>query len=191
MTPEAALIAFVDSALTRADRPLVLGLCGAQGSGKSTLAAAIAEQVPATAILSIDDLYPPRAERHRLAQTVHPLFATRGVPGTHDAGLGIETWSALREGRQVRLPRFDKAVDDRMPKRDWPLSPPNARLVIFEGWCVGAQPIVGDLAAPINRLEREEDPDAIWRRAWNAALATRYPPLFAMTDKLVLLAAPS
>lgn len=191
VTPEAALIAFVDRVLPQADGPLVLGLCGAQGSGKSTLAAALARQFPDTAILSIDDLYLPRDERLRLAGNTHPLFAARGVPGTHDVPLGIATLSALRAGRQVRLPRFDKSRDDRLPEHEWPLSPPRPRLVVFEGWCVGARPIPNDLRPPINRLERDEDPDATWRRHWNAALAADYPPLFAAIDKLALLAAPS
>lgn len=191
MTARIALTRFVEKALAQTQQPLVLGLCGAQGSGKSTLAVALAQQFSGTAILSIDDLYLPREERQRLARDLHPLFATRGVPGTHDVPLGIATLRALREGRQVRLPRFDKARDDRLPERDWPLSPSNQRLIVFEGWCVGARPIPGDLRPPINRLERDEDPDATWRHNWNAALAARYPPLFAAIDKLVLLAAPS
>lgn len=113
------------------------------------------------------------------------------MPGTHDVPLGLATLNALREGGQVRLSRFDKSLDDRLPERDWPLSPPHLRLVVFEGWCVGARPIPGDLRAPINELERAEDPDATWRHAWNDALAIQYPPLFAAIDKLALLAAPS
>jgi D-glycerate 3-kinase len=75
-----------------ADHMLIVGLCGAQGSGKSTAAAALVEllaheQLPAIA-LSIDDFYLPRIERQRLAREIHPLLATRGVPGTHDVELG-------------------------------------------------------------------------------------------------------
>src|SRR3546814_19490115 len=57
-----------------APRPLVVALCGAQGSGKSTLAAALADRLTAaghrTAILALDDLYLPAAERAALARTV-------------------------------------------------------------------------------------------------------------------------
>ena len=61
----------------------------------------------------------------------------------------------------------------------------------IEGWCVGARPIAdADLANPINALEREEDREGVWRRAWNAALARSYPALFARIDRLVLLEAP-
>ncbi len=181
---------FVEGLLAATTGPLVLGLCGAQGSGKSTLAAAVARAVPGTVVLSLDDLYRTRAARRDCAATVHPLFATRGVPGTHDVALGIATLDALRAGAPVRLPRFDKAADDRVPADAWPAAQA-ARLILFEGWCVGARPIAdADLAQPINPLERDEDAQGRWRRAWNAALAGPYQPLFARIDRLVLLEAP-
>jgi D-glycerate 3-kinase len=80
---------------TQREGLFVLGLCGAQGSGKSTLAAALARMLARdgtrTAILSLDDIYLTRAERLQLAREVHPLFATRGAPGTHDVALGLAT----------------------------------------------------------------------------------------------------
>lgn len=192
MSPEAALVDFVEASLAGAERPVVLGLCGAQGSGKSTLAAALARRIAGTAVLSLDDLYLPRAERLRLAREVHPLFATRGVPGTHDVALGIAMLDALRAGTRVALPRFDKACDDRVPEGDWPLAPEGVRLIVFEGWCVGARPLPDDAPRePINALERDEDRDGAWRRAWNATLAHDYPALFGRIDRLALLAAPS
>lgn len=178
------------SAATPGAQPLVLGLCGAQGSGKSTLAAAIARRVPGTAVLSLDDLYHTRAERRRLADAVHPLFATRGVPGTHDVDLGLAVLDALAAGAPVRLPRFDKGRDDRLPVSAWP-QVDAVGLVILEGWCVGARPLPeAALAAPINALERDEDGEARWRSAWNAALGGAYQRLFARLDRLVLLAPP-
>src|SRR6185437_8649015 len=76
------------------DGPLVLGLCGAQGSGKSILARSLADRFASrgrrVAVLSLDDLYLTKAERSRLAQEVHPLLGTRGVPGTHDVALGLQ-----------------------------------------------------------------------------------------------------
>ena len=70
---------------------LVLGINGPQGSGKSTLCAFIqcrmGEQFGlSTAVISLDDLYHTQATREQLAQTIHPLFQTRGV----DAGLHHE-----------------------------------------------------------------------------------------------------
>ncbi len=181
--------AFVRERLATATAPLVIGLCGAQGSGKSTIAAALAERVPDTAVLSLDDLYLPRAGREHLAEVVHPLLRTRGVPGTHDVPLGDAVLAGLRAGRPVKLPRFDKATDDRAPESAW-LRADGARLVIFEGWCVGARPQPEEaLANPVNALEDDEDPEGTWRRHVNNALAGAYQDLFAV-DALVLLAAP-
>jgi len=62
--------------------PLLAGICGPQGSGKSTMAAFVAAMLDAqglpTAILSLDDLYLDPEDR---PVHIHPLFATRGVPG--------------------------------------------------------------------------------------------------------------
>jgi D-glycerate 3-kinase len=122
---------------------------------------------------------------------VHPLLATRGVPGTHDIGLGLATFAALDRGEAVRLPRFDKARDDRAEPDRWPVAPDGCQLVIFEGWCVGARPQPAEkLVEPVNSLERERDTGADWRRYVNAALSGPYATLFARIDLLFLLAAP-
>ncbi len=179
----------------RPDGLFVLGVCGAQGSGKSTLAEALGDRmardgVP-TAILSIDDLYLRRAEREELARAVHPLLRTRGVPGTHDVALGLGVIAGLARGEGVMLPRFDKAADDRADEAEWNRAAAGTRLLILEGWCVGARPEAEDaLTDPVNALEREEDADGVWRRYVNAALAGEYQRLFARLDRLVLLAAP-
>ena len=101
-----------------ANAPLLVGLSGCQGSGKSTLVKAIAHVLEdvhhvTAVVLSLDDFYLTKAERESLARHVHPLFATRGVPGTHDVDLLRQTLSALRTGVPASLPVFDKAVDDR------------------------------------------------------------------------------
>jgi D-glycerate 3-kinase len=172
-----------------------LGICGAQGSGKSTLTAALAASlekrgVPC-AVLSLDDLYLTRAERQRLAREVHPLFATRGVPGTHDVALGLATIEALARGEAAALPRFDKARDDRLPEAEWPRAEAGTQVLVLEGWCLGARPQAEeDLTASVNALEAGEDQDGVWRRHANAALAGSYQRLFARIDRLIMLAAP-
>ena len=172
-------------------RPLLVGLCGAQGSGKSTVSAALAARFERAVTFSIDDLYLGLAARLDLARRIHPLLATRGVPGTHDVMLGNEVLSALKRGQSVALPRFDKAQDDRAPCENWPVIEAGCELVIFEGWCVGARPqSTEDLVNPINRLEAEEDPDGRWRRFVNEGLSGAYQQLFSCVDMLVLLAAP-
>ena len=184
----------IEDALRSASRlPLVVGICGAQGSGKSTLTAHLAQRLGASgrrvAALSLDDLYKTRAERQAMARAVHPLFATRGVPGTHDVALGLATIAALERGEGAPLPRFDKGADDRVPRVDWPLAPEGTEVLLLEGWCLGAVPQT-DLSAPVNALEAEEDPKGLWRSRVNAALAGEYQHLFARIDLLVLLAAP-
>ena len=55
-----------------------------------------------------------------MADTVHPLFATRGVPGTHDLTLLHDTINALRGSQgEVAVPGFDKAADDRTEMVHW------------------------------------------------------------------------
>ncbi|UDF05686.1 kinase [Asticcacaulis sp. AND118] len=169
----------------------LIGLCGAQGCGKSTIAEAVRVHFSAqgltVAVLSLDDLYLPPQTR---PVQVHPLFATRGVPGTHDVTLGVAVFDALKAGVRLALPRFDKATDKPLPRKDWPqIAAPD--LILFEGWCVGAWP-QGDqaLVEPVNALERDEDPDGLWRRYANQQLAGPYADLFARLDRLILLAAP-
>ncbi|MFD1105942.1 kinase [Sphingobium olei] len=190
-----AVVALAGRLVAPGARLAVLGIAGAQGSGKSTVAQGIKARMDARgvpcALLSIDDLYLPLAERERLAAEVHPLLRTRGVPGTHDVALGLAVIDALTRGEPAPLPRFDKARDDRVTEANWPRAPGATRLLILEGWCVGARPQAEeDLAAPVNRLEAEEDADGRWRAYANAALAGDYQALFGRIDALAFLAAP-
>lgn len=180
----------------RVGEALVVGLCGSQGSGKTTICSELARvwrgEGLRVAVLSLDDLYLRRAEREQLARDVHPLFATRGVPGTHDVSLGIETLRALREHGLVKLPRFDKAIDDRVPETRWEEVQAPVDVILFEGWCVGARPEnPSKLARPINALEAREDADGRWRTYVNEQLHGAYQTLFGLIDFLVLLAAPA
>lgn len=189
-----ALCKRIEEALRSAPRlPLVVGICGAQGSGKSTLTDDLAQRLRQSgrtvATLSLDDLYKTRTERQRMAREVHPLFATRGVPGTHDVALGLETIAALERGEAAPLPRFDKGADDRARRETWPVAPSGTQVLLLEGWCVGAQP-QADVSVPVNALEEAEDPQALWRSHANTALAGDYQQLFRRLDLLVLLAAP-
>lgn len=179
----------------RGGQPFVLGICGAQGSGKSTLSGGLAQRLNArgirTAILSLDDLYLSHEQRAALARDAHPLFAVRGVPGTHDVARGLALLEAVKAGQGPTLPRFDKATDDPAPETEWATLDAGLDVLIFEGWCVGARPQdEALLTTPINALEAERDPDSVWRHHVNAALAGPYAELFARIDRLVLLAAP-
>jgi D-glycerate 3-kinase len=181
----------------RADfgRTAFIGLCGAQGSGKSTIAAATAAYLEAnglkTAVLSLDDFYLGREARNWLAGQIHRLLQVRGPPGTHDVALACAVLDSLRGDNETPLPRFDKAIDERAPRSQWPILQGRADVVMLEGWCVGARPEPGDrLRTPVNRLEREDDPTGAWRGYVNRQLGDGYQALFGRLDRLVLLQAP-
>lgn len=180
----------------RMDGTMTVGLCGSQGSGKSTmtlmLKALLEERGVSVAALSLDDIYLTRRDRIALAERVHPLLRTRGVPGTHEVQLGVETIAALHARNEVALPSFDKAADDRRPSEQWSRIRGPVQVILFEGWCVGALPEdEASLAQPMNALERDFDADGTWRRYVNGALAGEYTNLFGGLDRLILLAAPS
>jgi D-glycerate 3-kinase len=178
---------------------LVVGICGPQGSGKTTLVRglelALTRHGLSTAALSLDDLYLSRAARARLAETVHPLFATRGPPGTHDVELGDELLHRLAHaarGERTRLPRFDKSRDEPAPASRQPVFVGRADIILFEGWCVGARPqLPEELVEPVNALEAIEDAAGVWRGYANAQLGGRYGDMFRRLDRLVMLRAPA
>ena len=186
-------------AAQKGDGLLIIGINGAQGSGKSTLCdflRLILEQChdQRVAVLSIDDLYLTRAERQTLAREVHPLLITRGVPGTHDVGVGLATLDRLRAAEEsdlTPLPAFDKASDDRRPAEDWPVFRGRPDILLFEGWCVGTTPQPkAALSEPVNALERDEDAAGRWRSYVNRQLETDYRRLFAELDRLIFLRVP-
>ena len=181
-----------------ADTPPLIGFSGCQGSGKSTLVALMAKVMRevygvSTVVLSLDDFYLTKAARAALAESIHPLFATRGVPGTHDLALLNETISALRQpSGAVPVPAFDKALDDRTEIVHWRQVSAPVQLILLEGWCVGLLPqSESELESPINPMEAEQDPSLVWRREVNRQLANGYAHLFSELDALLLLQAPS
>lgn len=182
------------------DHTTLLGINGAQGTGKSTLADFLKLALESghgwhVAVVSIDDFYLTKAERLAMADSRHPLLRTRGVPGTHDTAMVeacLTSLQTLGAGESLRLPRFDKAKDDRADEGAWPTVTGPLDLVILEGWCVGsiAEP-ESALAEPVNELERDMDNDGAWRRYVNDRLSSDYAALFGKLDALVFLQAPS
>jgi D-glycerate 3-kinase len=168
--PLAALVPRLHARL-REDRRNVTGIAGPPGSGKSTLARLLVHclycsGVPALS-LSLDDYYLGRRARERRAASLHPLFAVRGAPGTHDLERLVEHLDRLRSGSpgELALPVFDKARDDRLPAAEWRRIANPPRVILLEGWCIGAPPQEADaLARPINELEHKQDSNGVWRR---------------------------
>ena len=179
--------------------PIIIGINGAQGAGKSTLSkmlkALLTQGFGKSVVhLSIDDLYLSQSRRKALAQTVHPLFKTRGVPGTHDVELGKSILSALRRGDStlpIKSPLFDKAQDDLLPESDWLTVDEPADIILFEGWCVGSRAQNQQaLNHSVNDLEQREDAHKVWRKYVNAQLEGPYQELFGLIDCLVMLKVP-
>lgn len=181
------------------NQPIVIGINGCQGSGKSTLAAFAVAYFKAiygktSVAISIDDFYLTVAQRKQLADKEHALLLTRGVPGTHDMPLATQTLDALLDRHCVaRIPRFNKAIDDREPESQWQsMGSVVPDIVIIEGWCMGSVPQSEDeLVKPVNELEEFEDRSGKWRRYVNQKLAKEYAQFFARMDYWLMLKAPS
>lgn len=176
------------------DRPPLIAIVGAQGSGKTTLARAAADRFGAVQI-SIDDVYLTRAERGAMARDVHPLFVTRGPPGTHDLGLLqqlIDALSAAGPDDETRIPDFDKRGDDRRPVEAWRVFRGRPSAILIDAWCLGALPEeAAALVAPVNALEAEQDADGGWRRAVNGFVGGACADFIARFDAVLYLRAPS
>jgi len=183
--------------LKKTSAPIFIGINGCQGSGKSTLANYLVTllktkyQLRALS-LSLDDFYYAHSKRSELAKTVHPLLATRGVPGTHDINKLKSVLTALEKGNECVIPRFDKATDN--PKAPCDLEHINTAfdIVIVEGWCWGTLPQKRQqLELAINVLEKEQDPFVIWRSYINDQIKQHYQSLYTKMDIWVMLKAPS
>ena len=178
-------------------KTLMIGLAGGQGSGKTTISTIL------TLILqnyfklnvfkiSIDDFYKTRKDRKLLSKNKHSLLMTRGVPGTHDINLILKFFKKIKSKKfkSMKVPKFNKAMDDRCKKSLWYKINSKPDVVIFEGWCVGAKAqTANQLKKPINSLERIYDQDGKWRSHVNNQLKTKYNTLFRQLDGLLYLKA--
>ena len=181
------------------NRPFVIGLSGGQGSGKSTISQILKIIFHSyfnlnVACLSIDDFYKTALERQKMSHSVHPLFLTRGVPGTHDCKMLYNVLRALlkKNFKSVRTPKFDKSIDDRLKLRYWQKILKKPDIIILEGWCVGAKPQkLKDLNKPVNILEKLEDTKLTWRKKVNNELITSYNKIFNLIDKKIYLKVPN
>ncbi len=180
-------------------KPLLISLSGGQGSGKSTIAQILKIVLQLNFNLnvvcfSIDDFYKTSSERKKMSKYIHPLFLTRGVPGTHDCKMLYRTINALlkKKFNSVKIPKFDKSIDDRFKARYWQKIKKKPDIIIFEGWCVGAEPQqLKELKKPMNILEKEEDTKLTWRKKVNNELKTNYKKIYNLIDKKVYLKVPN
>lgn len=181
----------------QSDRVPVIGINGGQGTGKSTCSALVAGVLQRyglrVLVLSIDDLYFSKSVRATLAEEIHPLLSTRGVPGTHEMKCFQQMVAAARgeiAAPDLMVPRFDKGSDDRHAAGT-PFPADSVDVILFEGWCVGASAqSVQALETPCNTFEREQDADGRWRSFVNEQLAGTYADAFHLVDYLVMLKPP-
>ena len=192
LTPLAeALLALATGEVARGAR--VIFIAGPQGVGKSTAMAALTGAIPGSVALGLDDFYLTRGERMALARNVHPLFETRGPPGTHDVALLMETLARLKASgaeAQIAVPAFDKAADERRPEAEWPVLTGAPRVIFVEGWMMGvAADLSAPEAAPLNAVEAE-DSGGVWRAYQETQLDGPYQRLWDMADAFLYIDAP-
>ncbi|MCH2377138.1 MAG: uridine kinase [Pelagibacterales bacterium] len=190
---------WINNKCKKKGRTLILGLSGSQGSGK-TMVTGILQIIlkkffkKNIYIISIDDFYKTLRDRNRMSQQKHSLFKTRGVPGTHDINLIKNFFISVKRKKfkKIKLPKFNKSIDDRSKKNYWHNINKRPEIIILEGWCVGAKPqIISSLRKPVNILERHEDKDLIWRKYANEKLKKEYKEVFAMIDYFIFMKVPN
>ena len=190
---------WINNKCKKKGRTLFLGLSGSQGSGK-TMVTSILQIIlkkffkKNIYIISIDDFYKTLRDRNRMSQQKHSLFKTRGVPGTHDINLIKNFFISVKRKKfkKIKLPKFNKSIDDRSKKNYWHNINKRPEIIILEGWCVGAKPqIISSLRKPVNILERHEDKDLIWRKYANEKLKKEYKEIFAMIDYFIFMKVPN
>jgi D-glycerate 3-kinase len=182
----------------QSDNAFFVGINGCQGSGKSTLTDYIANYLIAeyqlnVVVMSLDDFYLSREKRKKLAADIHPLLATRGVPGTHDIVALERIISQLKKHKTgFSIPRFNKATDDPFPEEQWEQIEKPIDIILLEGWCWGVKPQTAEqLKLPINELELQQDTNGVWRKYVNDQLTSAYVPLYEEMDFWLALQAPS
>jgi len=178
-------------------KPYFVGLAGGQGTGKTTSSSLI--EIILTKYfklkvfrISIDDFYKTRKERISLSKRVHPMLLTRGVPGTHDINMMLKFFKKVKSKKfkRLKLPTFNKAIDDRYNKKYWYDLKKKPDVIIFEGWCVGAKPEGNNtLNKTINLMEKNKDKKRIWRKYVNQQLKSKYKKLYSQLNCLIYLKA--
>jgi len=190
---------WIENKYKKKGRTLFLGFSGGQGSGKTTVTKIIKIILKKffkrkIHVSSIDDFYKTLKDRNKMSHTTHPLFKTRGVPGTHDINLIKKFFYFIKKKKfkKTKLPKFDKSMNDRLKKKYWFNIKERPEIVILEGWCVGAKPQSNFLIKkPINILEKYEDNDLKWRKYTNEKLKKEYKKLFAMIDHFIFMKIPN
>ena len=188
-------ISFWIAKKAKKNKPCIVGLSGGQGSGKTTISSIISIILRKyfklnVFIISIDDFYKTRKERFLLSKRIHPFLMTRGVPGTHDINMMLDFFKRVKgkKFRSLKLPKFNKAIDERYNKKLWYSLKKRPDVIIFEGWCVGAKPEKNNtLKKSVNSMEKLKDTKLTWRRYVNEQLKTKYKQLYDQLNCLLYI----
>jgi D-glycerate 3-kinase len=120
------------------------------------------------------------------------MLLTRGVPGTHDIDMMLKFFKKVKNKKfkRLKLPTFNKAIDDRFNKKRWYDLKEKPDVIIFEGWCVGAKAEKNNtLNKTINLMEKNKDKKKIWRKYVNQQLKSKYKNLYSQLNCLIYLRA--
>ncbi len=194
-------ISYVDKTIKRIFKEIILSkkkkfiISGSQGCGKTTLLKLIKNNFKNfynidPLCISLDDYYLTKKQRNDLSKRIHPLLETRGVPGTH-ATEKITKMIQLFDKKKypIKIPKFDKLNDDRMPFSQIIRSKKN--MIFLEGWCCGCPPISNSfLQKNLNNIEKT-DSEYIWRKYYNKKLKKEYRLIFKHFEYLIYFKIPS
>ena len=123
--------------------------------------------VPLFSLLAHSLRYLPDSRIHQSTnktKKIHNLLKTRGVPGTHDTSIILDFLNKVKHKnfKPLKLPKFNKAADDRFKKELWYSINKRPDVIIFEGWCIGARPQKNyQLKKHINSVEKLNDQNFI------------------------------
>ena len=173
--------------------PYFVGLAGGQGTGKTTISSIL--KIILTKYfklkvfkISLDDFYKTRKDRISLSKKIHPMLLIRGAPGTHDINIMLSFFKKIKSKRfkNLKVPSFNKAADDRFNKKYWYNIKERPDVIIFEGWCVGAKPEKNSsLKRSINLVEKTSDTKLVWRKFVNQQLKSKYKKLYSQLNCLI------
>lgn len=137
---------------------LIIGISGPQGSGKSYLTNQLLEHLKRTKPelncvgLLLDDFYLTHLDQLQISEHArrvgNSLSEGRGLPGTHDLKLAVQTIKSLRNGQfPTDVPVYDKSAFDGAGDRSdkWICVERRVDVVVFEGWMNGFRAIDEDL----------------------------------------------
>ncbi|WPK26883.1 hypothetical protein PUMCH_004251 [Australozyma saopauloensis] len=196
---------FVDREIQNWKGPhaLVIGISGPQGSGKSFLTAKILDHLRHSKPtlncvgLLLDDFYLTHKDQVAVTKAAqlseNALLQGRGLPGTHDLELAVETLHKLRNGTvPVGIPFYDKSAfngeGDRLDL--WGAVDKTVDVVLFEGWMNGFKaidPTLFPAAYMCTGTESVVQKTHMYHLEEINADLGRYEPLWGLFDRFVYL----